>query len=135
MSTDIPVNRITGSTNSVFGLRQNAISASASDAHGAGTPDVRFQGCTEAAERGTQTTCRGGRGDPSTTTFSAADERFGLRLGAGVVGMFAAAAAFVLLLLLVRSGWPPLRDLDANAAQAAQRIDGSHPGSSGPPRP
>jgi len=60
--------------------------------------------------------------------LSAADERFGLRLGAGVVGMFTASAAFVLLLLLVRSGWPPLRDLDANAAQAAQRIDGSYLG-------
>ena len=60
--------------------------------------------------------------------LSAADERFGLRLGAGIIGMFTASAVFVLLVLLVRSGWPPLRDLDSNAAQAAQRLDGSHPG-------
>ncbi len=60
--------------------------------------------------------------------FSAADERFGLRLGAGVIGMFVAATLFALLLLLVRAGWPPLRELDASAAQASRRIDGSHPG-------
>jgi len=60
--------------------------------------------------------------------LSAADERFGLRLGAGVIGMFTASAVFVLLVLLVRSGWPPLRELDSNAARAAQRLDGSHPG-------
>ena len=60
--------------------------------------------------------------------LSAADERFGLRLGAGISGTFVAAALFVLLLLLIRAGWAPLRDLDTNVAQASQRIDDSHPG-------
>ena len=40
--------------------------------------------------------------------LSAADERFGLRLGAGLVGTFVAAVTFALLLLLVRAGWAPL---------------------------
>jgi membrane-associated phospholipid phosphatase len=51
-----------------------------------------------------------------------------LRLGAGISGTFVAAALFVLLLLLIRAGWAPLRDLDTNVAQASQRIDDSHPG-------
>ena len=57
----------------------------------------------------------------------AADERFGLRLGAGLVVMPVAAVAFVLLLLLVRAGWPPLRDLDAGTAEALNRIGTDHP--------
>ena len=56
--------------------------------------------------------------------LSAADERFGLRLGAGLVVTPVAAVAFVLLLLLVRAGWAPLRDLDAGAAR---RSTGSTP--------
>ena len=40
--------------------------------------------------------------------LSAADERFGLRLGAGLVGTLVAAVTFALLLLLVRAGWAPL---------------------------
>ena len=60
--------------------------------------------------------------------LSAADERFGLRLGAGISGTFVAAAVFVLLLLLIRAGWAPLRDLDTSAAEASRRIDASHPG-------
>jgi len=57
----------------------------------------------------------------------AADERFGLRLGAGLVVMPVAAVAFVLLLLLVRAGWPPLHDLDAGTADALNRIGTDHP--------
>ena len=45
--------------------------------------------------------------------LSAADERFGLRLGAGFLVTPVATVAFVLLLVLVRAGWPPLRNLDA----------------------
>jgi membrane-associated phospholipid phosphatase len=60
--------------------------------------------------------------------LSAADERFGLRLGAGLVGTFVAAAIFALLLLLVRAGWTPLRSLDTGAAQAFRQIDASRPG-------
>ena len=52
--------------------------------------------------------------------LSAADERFGLRLSAGLVVTPVAAVAFVLLLLLVRAGWPPLRNLDAGTAEALQ---------------
>ena len=48
--------------------------------------------------------------------LSAADERFGLRLGAGLAGTLAAAVTFALLLLLVRAGWGPLRSLDTAAA-------------------
>ncbi len=59
--------------------------------------------------------------------LSAADEHFGLRLGAGLVVTPVAAVAFVLLLLLVRGGWPPLRDLDAGTAEALNRIDTAHP--------
>ena len=59
--------------------------------------------------------------------LSAADERFGLRLGAGLVGTFVAAVTFALLLLFVRGGWVPLRSLDTGAAQTFRRIDGSHP--------
>ena len=38
-----------------------------------------------------------------------------------------AAVTFVLLLLLVRAGWPPLRDLDASTAEALNRIGTAHP--------
>ena len=54
---------------------------------------------------------------------SAADERFGLRLGAGLDGTLVAAVTFALLLLLVRAGWAPLRRLDTGAAEAFNRID------------
>ena len=50
--------------------------------------------------------------------LSAADERFGLRLGGGLVGTLVAAVTFALLLLLVRAGWGPLRSLDTAAAEA-----------------
>jgi membrane-associated phospholipid phosphatase len=59
--------------------------------------------------------------------LSAADERFGLRLGAGLAGTLAAAITFALLLLLVRAGWGPLRSLDTAAAEAFNRIDGDRP--------
>ena len=59
--------------------------------------------------------------------LSAADERFGLRLGAGMAVTPVAAVAFMLLLLLVRAGWPPLRNLDAGAAEALNRIGTDHP--------
>lgn len=59
--------------------------------------------------------------------LSAADERFGLRLGAGLVGALFAAVTFGLLLLLVRSGWAPLRTLDSDVAHAFRRVDTSHP--------
>jgi membrane-associated phospholipid phosphatase len=59
--------------------------------------------------------------------LSPADERFGLRLGAGMVVTPVAAVAFVLLLLLVRAGWPPLRNLDADTAEALNRIGTNHP--------
>jgi membrane-associated phospholipid phosphatase len=59
--------------------------------------------------------------------LSAADERFGLRLGMGLVGTLVAAVTFAVLLLLVRAGWMPLRDLDSGTAQAFRRIDASHP--------
>jgi membrane-associated phospholipid phosphatase len=60
--------------------------------------------------------------------LSAADERFGLRLGAGLAGTLAAAVTFALLLLLVRAGWGPLRSLDTAAAEAFNRIDADRPG-------
>ena len=59
--------------------------------------------------------------------LSAADERFGLRLGAGLAGTLAAAITFALLLLLVRAGWGPLRSLDTAAAEAFNRIDADRP--------
>jgi membrane-associated phospholipid phosphatase len=59
--------------------------------------------------------------------LSAADERFGLRLGAGIAVTPVAAVAFMLLLLLVRAGWPPLRNLDAGTAEALNRIGTDHP--------
>ena len=59
--------------------------------------------------------------------LSAADERFGLRLGAGLVGTLVAAVTFALLLLLVREGWAPLRSLDTGAAETFNRIDVAHP--------
>ncbi|MDT5185851.1 MAG: hypothetical protein QOI29_4009 [Mycobacterium sp.] len=59
--------------------------------------------------------------------LSAADERFGLRLGAGLAGTLAAAITFALLLLLVRAGWGPLRSLDTAAAEALNRIDADRP--------
>jgi membrane-associated phospholipid phosphatase len=59
--------------------------------------------------------------------MSAADERFGARLGAGLIGTSVAAAGFALLLLLIRAGWPPLRSLDTGTAQTFRRIDATHP--------
>jgi membrane-associated phospholipid phosphatase len=59
--------------------------------------------------------------------LSAADERFGLRLGAGLAVTPVAAVAFVLLVLLVRAGWAPLRNLDAGTAGALNRIGTDHP--------
>jgi membrane-associated phospholipid phosphatase len=59
--------------------------------------------------------------------LSAADERFGLRLGGGLIATLVAAATFALLLLLVGAGWPPLRSLDAVAAGAFRQIDSEHP--------
>ena len=60
--------------------------------------------------------------------LSAAEERFGLRLGAGLVGTLVAAVTFALLLFLVRAGWPPLRRLDTGAAETFNRIDTAAPG-------
>ncbi|MHC9293178.1 phosphatase PAP2 family protein [Mycobacterium sp. LTG2003] len=60
--------------------------------------------------------------------LSAADEHFGLRLGAGVVLAPVAAVAFLALLLLVRAGWPPLRNLDADTAETLNRIGVENPG-------
>ena len=60
--------------------------------------------------------------------LSAADEGFGLRLGAGLVATLLAAATFALLLLLVRAGWAPLRRLDTGAAETFNRIDTAQPG-------
>jgi membrane-associated phospholipid phosphatase len=59
--------------------------------------------------------------------LSAADEGFGLRLGAGLVATLVAAVTFALLLLLVRAAWAPLRNLDAGIAAAFNRIDAAHP--------
>jgi undecaprenyl-diphosphatase len=59
--------------------------------------------------------------------LSAADERFGLRLGGGLAGTLVASATFALLLLLVRAGWGPLRDLDTAAAETFSRIDADRP--------
>lgn len=58
--------------------------------------------------------------------LSAADERFGLRLGAGLIGMFVAAITFTLLLLLVRAGWEPLRSLDTGTAETFDRVGTAH---------
>jgi undecaprenyl-diphosphatase len=60
--------------------------------------------------------------------LSAAEERFGLRLGAGLVGTLVAAVTFALLLFLVRAGWAPLRRLDTGAAEMFNRIDTAQPG-------
>jgi membrane-associated phospholipid phosphatase len=59
--------------------------------------------------------------------LSAADKHFELRLGAGVVVTAVAGLAFVLLLLLVRAGWPPLRNLDTATADALHQIGNDHP--------
>jgi undecaprenyl-diphosphatase len=59
--------------------------------------------------------------------LSTADERFGLRLGGGLVGTLVAAVTFALLLVLVRAGWGPLRSLDAAAAETFNRIDADRP--------
>jgi membrane-associated phospholipid phosphatase len=59
--------------------------------------------------------------------LSVADERFGVRLGAGLAGTLVAAATFALLLVLVRAGWKPLRSFDVGTAQAFRRLDESHP--------
>lgn len=59
--------------------------------------------------------------------LSAADEHFGLRLGAGLVITPVAAVAFALLVLLVRAGWAPLHNLDAGTAETFRHIDTDHP--------
>ncbi|MDT5091434.1 MAG: hypothetical protein QOH60_797 [Mycobacterium sp.] len=59
--------------------------------------------------------------------LAVADERFGLRLGAGLVGTLIAAVTFAMLLLLVRGGWGPLRRLDTAAAEAFNQIDSDRP--------
>jgi membrane-associated phospholipid phosphatase len=59
--------------------------------------------------------------------LSAADERFGLRLGGGLAGTLVAAVTFALLLLLVRAGWGPLRRLDTAAAETFNQIDADRP--------
>ena len=59
--------------------------------------------------------------------LSAADERFGLRLSAGLVVSSVAAVAFVLLLLLVRAGWAPLHNLDVGTAAALHQFGIDHP--------
>jgi undecaprenyl-diphosphatase len=59
--------------------------------------------------------------------LSDADERFGVRLGGGLVGTLVAAVTFALLLLLVRAGWGPLRSLDTAAAETFNRIDADQP--------
>ncbi len=59
--------------------------------------------------------------------LSDADERFGLRLGAGLAGTLVASVTFVLLLLLVRAGWGPLHGLDTAAAETFNRIDADQP--------
>jgi membrane-associated phospholipid phosphatase len=56
-----------------------------------------------------------------------ADEHFGLRLGAGLIGTFGAAVTFAILLLLVRSGWAPLHHLDVGAAETFNGINVDHP--------
>ena len=60
--------------------------------------------------------------------LSAAEKRFGLRLGAGLVGTLVATVTFALLLFLVRAGWAPLRRLDTGAAETFNRIDTAQPG-------
>jgi membrane-associated phospholipid phosphatase len=59
--------------------------------------------------------------------LSAADERFGLRLGAGFVVAPVGAVGFALILALVRAGWPPLHNLDVGTAEALNRIGIDHP--------
>ena len=54
--------------------------------------------------------------------FSAADERFGIRHGAGLAGMSIASVTFALLILLVRAEWGPLHDLDTAAAETFNRL-------------
>lgn len=53
---------------------------------------------------------------------SAADERLGARLVAGLVVTFVAAGAFLLLLVLVQREWSPLRQVDVGAADALNRV-------------
>jgi membrane-associated phospholipid phosphatase len=60
--------------------------------------------------------------------LSIAEERFGLRLGVGLVGTLVAAVTFALLLLLVRTGWAPLRKLDTGAAETFNQLDTARPG-------
>ena len=57
--------------------------------------------------------------------LSAADERFGLRLSAGLVVSSSLRSRSVLL-LLVRAGWPPLRNLDAGTAAALNQFGTDH---------
>lgn len=59
--------------------------------------------------------------------FSAADERFGIRLGVGLAGMSIASVTFALLILLVRADWGPLPDLDTAAAETFNRIAADEP--------
>jgi membrane-associated phospholipid phosphatase len=59
--------------------------------------------------------------------LSAADERFGLRLGAALIGTLFAAVTFGLLLLLVRAGLGPLHGIDAGVAHLFRRYDTTHP--------
>ena len=59
--------------------------------------------------------------------FSAADERFGVRLGAGLAGMSIASVTFALLILLVRAEWGPLHDLDTTAAETFNRVAADEP--------
>jgi undecaprenyl-diphosphatase len=59
--------------------------------------------------------------------LSSTDEHFGLRLGGGLFGTLVAAVTFAILLLLVRAGWAPLRDLDTGVAEMFNRIDADRP--------
>jgi membrane-associated phospholipid phosphatase len=59
--------------------------------------------------------------------LSTADERFGLRLGVGLVGTLVGAVTFGFLLVLVRSGWGPLRTLDSAAAHTFNHMDADRP--------
>jgi undecaprenyl-diphosphatase len=58
---------------------------------------------------------------------SVADERLGLRLVAGLIGTFIGAAAFLLVLVLVQSGWPPLREVDVDMAADLNRLASRNP--------
>jgi len=53
---------------------------------------------------------------------SVADERLGLRLVAGLIGTLVGATGFLLLLVLVQNGWPPLRTVDMDTAADLNRV-------------